>query len=430
MNPSRTGWFRAYIEFRRAHPLPETLPTLGVKILEDTGLHNESDQAVYFLLQPTGLLYGAPLRQPFPDGDSAPIRFQDRSARAMTIHLDAMMACLVAERRYLLAGLRDESDPLDAAIQLVKEYHLHIPAEYRAHAFTPPSLRGLLRRRDEHAAFEKEFARRVLVTGNLLLLRTPIANIFLFLDLYHCLLWQRKRLLEGASPEEALPAQYHEQMAQREALLKVPRAGWALIERFLRASMLPRDRRDALRKMARKGIAFDEIELPDMPWLIRRYFLGLTVMTAYLDQTLTEEELALLEKAVDKLGLWHEELDQSRAAFESFIVTHGRAISFGHSLKLFNVAEHLREQAQMTVLKNLDSVVREIKETHELYALLIKSTHTPLSAEEKRRVRAQLLDVIKTIPALAIFALPGGGVILPILIRLLPFNLLPSSFED
>lgn len=441
MNPSRTGWFRAYIEYRRAHPLPSQLPTLGVKLLEDQGLHNESDQAIYFLLQPTGLLYGAPLRPAFPDGESPPIRFQDRSERAMTIHLDAIMACLVAERRYLLAGLDDESDPLEAAIETVKEYHLHLPHEYQTRAIALPSLGSLFRRRDEHAAFEAEFARRVLVRGNLWLLRAPLANIFLFLDLYHCLLWQRKRLLEGADPARDLPEQYHQQMAQRETVVKLivatlyterkmASAGWRLVERFLSASMLPRGRRAALRAIARQGIAFDEVYIPETPWLIRRYFLGLIVMTAYLDRTITEDEQALLEKAVDKLGLWREELDQSRAAFETFLLTHGRATSFGHSLKLFNVAEHLREQATVLVMKNLDRVVREIRETHELYALLIKSTHTPLTAGEKRRVRAQLLDVIKTIPALAIFALPGGGIILPILIKLLPFNLLPSSFED
>ena len=45
-------------------------------------------------------------------------------------------------------------------------------------------------------------------------------------------------------------------------------------------------------------------------------------------------------------------------------------------------------------------------------------------------MRAQLIDLAKTIPALAIFAAPGGMLLLPILLKLLPFNLLPSSFAD
>ena len=53
-----------------------------------------------------------------------------------------------------------------------------------------------------------------------------------------------------------------------------------------------------------------------------------------------------------------------------------------------------------------------------------------LTAGEKDKVREQLIDLAKTIPALAIFAAPGGMLLLPILIKLLPFNLLPSSFVD
>jgi hypothetical protein len=45
-------------------------------------------------------------------------------------------------------------------------------------------------------------------------------------------------------------------------------------------------------------------------------------------------------------------------------------------------------------------------------------------------MRAQLIDVAKAIPALAIFAAPGGMLLLVALAKVLPFNLLPSSFQD
>src|SRR5207302_123907 len=53
-----------------------------------------------------------------------------------------------------------------------------------------------------------------------------------------------------------------------------------------------------------------------------------------------------------------------------------------------------------------------------------------LTDVERKKVRDQLIDLAKTIPALAIFAAPGGMLLLPILLKLLPFNLLPSSFND
>jgi hypothetical protein len=39
------------------------------------------------------------------------------------------------------------------------------------------------------------------------------------------------------------------------------------------------------------------------------------------------------------------------------------------------------------------------------------------------------VDVAKAVPALAIFAAPGGMLLLPILAKLLPFSLLPSAWE-
>ena len=53
-----------------------------------------------------------------------------------------------------------------------------------------------------------------------------------------------------------------------------------------------------------------------------------------------------------------------------------------------------------------------------------------LSAEERRKMRAQLIDVAKAIPALAIFAAPGGILLLIALAKVLPFNILPSAFQD
>ena len=70
------------------------------------------------------------------------------------------------------------------------------------------------------------------------------------------------------------------------------------------------------------------------------------------------------------------------------------------------------------------------KETKELSELLFKATTTPLTMEEKQKVQHQLMDIAKTIPALAIFALPGGGILLPHTNKLLPFNILPSSFQE
>jgi hypothetical protein len=68
-------------------------------------------------------------------------------------------------------------------------------------------------------------------------------------------------------------------------------------------------------------------------------------------------------------------------------------------------------------------------QSKELVYLISQSTKRELNAEEKAKVKAQLYDIFKSIPSLAIFALPGGGVLLPIIIKFIP-QLLPSAFNE
>ena len=42
---------------------------------------------------------------------------------------------------------------------------------------------------------------------------------------------------------------------------------------------------------------------------------------------------------------------------------------------------------------------------------------------------AQLIDVAKAVPALALLAAPGGLLLLPLLAKVLPWNVLPSAWE-
>ena len=90
----------------------------------------------------------------------------------------------------------------------------------------------------------------------------------------------------------------------------------------------------------------------------------------------------------------------------------------------------MNDKVFLLVKKNVGNIMKEIEETKELSELLVKATTTTLTIEEKQKVQDQLMDGAKTIPALAIFALPGGGILLPILIKVLPFNILPSSFQE
>jgi hypothetical protein len=93
-------------------------------------------------------------------------------------------------------------------------------------------------------------------------------------------------------------------------------------------------------------------------------------------------------------------------------------------------ADKVADRVGTAVTQNLGALVTEIRETGELGTLLARAAAGQrLSAEEKRKIRTQLVDLAKAVPALALFAAPGGALLLPLLVKLLPFNLLPSAWE-
>lgn len=93
-------------------------------------------------------------------------------------------------------------------------------------------------------------------------------------------------------------------------------------------------------------------------------------------------------------------------------------------------ADQVVEKVSDAVTENLEAVMTEVRETGELGQLLAKAASgRTLTGVEKRKVKEQLIDLAKAVPALAIFAAPGGMLLLPLLAKLLPFNVLPSSWD-
>lgn len=90
----------------------------------------------------------------------------------------------------------------------------------------------------------------------------------------------------------------------------------------------------------------------------------------------------------------------------------------------------MKKQEVLDLLeKNKNSLFQEIEESKELVFLLKESTHRKLNNEEKEKVKEQLLDICKSIPAFTVFMLPGGAILLPLLIKFIP-KLLPSAFRE
>lgn len=161
-----------------------------------------------------------------------------------------------------------------------------------------------------------------------------------------------------------------------------------------------------------------------------QYFLDVACLTVWEDQSLDYKESDFIFGIGKDMGIKEREIARSLEDVTRFFDANAKKIPV---LKDTNLAvqfyDSMSKIVDKLILRNSKRLQKELSESKELVYLLSKSTTRELTAEEKKKVQNQLLDIFKSIPSLAIFILPGGAVLLPIFIKLIP-KLLPSSFDE
>ena len=122
--------------------------------------------------------------------------------------------------------------------------------------------------------------------------------------------------------------------------------------------------------------------------------------------------------------------DHEDVALVTFEANYGLLDRIAPSGLLSRVRERLFERAEDVLKRNAKRIIAEVAETRELLELLAESAVRPLTQDEEAKVKEQLMDFVRAIPALAIFAAPGGSILLPLIARYLRINFAPSSFVD
>ncbi|MCA1827195.1 MAG: hypothetical protein LC689_09700 [Myxococcales bacterium] len=204
------------------------------------------------------------------------------------------------------------------------------------------------------------------------------------------------------------------------------------IEQVIRSQRLPVREARMLRRALNHPREVEQIAPALHSEALRRFGLTQVLLAALVDRKFEAGEIAFVERLARAARIDAEQLARLEVEVDDFYRKHKDALT---ALRLAEAPEGLPHalttRLEAAVLDNIDRLLQEIRETGELAELLGKaSVGTTLTPAEKVKVREQLIDLAKTIPALAIFAAPGGMLLLPILIKLLPFNLLPSSFID
>ena len=160
------------------------------------------------------------------------------------------------------------------------------------------------------------------------------------------------------------------------------------------------------------------------------YLIDIAGMALWSDGKIENNEVYFLHSLAETISVPDDFVKQSIDSTDAFIKKHKKEIPY---FNYSNPVKHFYDQTTQSVVtlisRNKNRLIKEIVQSKELMVLLAYSTRRDLDEKEKKKVKKQLLEICKTIPSLTIFLLPGGSLLLPILIKFIP-TLLPSAFNE
>lgn len=179
------------------------------------------------------------------------------------------------------------------------------------------------------------------------------------------------------------------------------------------------------------NLNIEELELNFFSQEIEKYYLiDLAGLALWSDGVIENNEAYFLHKLAESLSVSDDFVHKSMIETNDFISKNmGKISYFNYSNPVKHFYEHTTQNVSTLIGRNKNRLVKEILQSKELVRLLAESTKRDLDDKEKKKIKKQLLEICKSIPSLTIFLLPGGSLLLPILIRFIP-TLLPSAFNE
>ena len=162
----------------------------------------------------------------------------------------------------------------------------------------------------------------------------------------------------------------------------------------------------------------------------KHYILDIACMSTWSDRVIDKNELIFLNKLGANLSLTPLRVNKSVKVVNHFYTANKDNIALLSSKNIVkSFYDNSSKMVNKLISRNSKRLYQELKDSKELMILISQSTVRDLSDEESKKVQEQLLDIFKSIPSLAIFLLPGGALLLPLVVKFIP-KLLPSAFDD
>jgi len=413
MDLTEKGWLQKYIEYRKEI----AAPIMGEK--------GDMEKLIYKTFQPTGIMYGHPLN--LPDFITLDLGDWPVKERTKLIFTEAIISSgiIVGSAKN---GVSDFLF-LPHFPQKVIEFY----STMKSKGF---SLFSSKRNKTNFQIAEKLLNKRVVVKAgwNASFWQGFFQNLLLFSDVLVMINYLKNGQIDGVKEKQ-------EKLRIR-ALTIMAAAAFAdgeidaserkLFEFFVESAELNSIQKKKMMALLDSSPDLKTIENFDNEnWLEKKYLLELAILTVWADRNLELEEEEFLIDLSKKMGFDEVELNASMAAIESFVMNNWLRVHYLQSKQNYLiVSKRLTGRMSKIALKYKHEISNEIKESKELVHLINKSRTSTLTVGEKIKIRQQLIDILKSVPAFVIIALPFSFLTLPILFKILPKSVFPSSFDE
>jgi hypothetical protein len=394
MNPSAKGWIRKHLP----HFITETLPYLG----------NETD--VYTQFRTSGFIYGTSIKT-LNNADTKKLHLTEEELTKVNL-FDALC--------YIYFQTIENASEKDCVLSIIEFYKSLNSKNYTF--LKLPSISKY----SEFEALETILQRRIQTNESFIKKNFShlVTNALLFIDVLafdHFLMYENDTLKYAKHLEATVIKSICLSLKQKENKEEYDELLLKLFKSSVRYNTIINDNATDV-----SDLSIDSLSEP----LERYYVLDMSCLAVWDDNRLDNTEFQFIYELGDELSIKNEYIEQALTHVHFFIETHKNKIAF---FQYSNPVKHFYKQTNRTVkvlvIRNRKRLLKELSESKELVILLGQSTLRDLNDMEKQKVKEQLLDICKSIPSLAIFLVPGGSILLPILIKFIP-KLLPSAFNE
>jgi hypothetical protein len=411
MNPGKKGWLQEYLDFRKN------------KFGEYQANKNKAalpDQALYRIIQPTGLMYGQSISV-IEHTDSTQWKEKDRLKILLT-------ECLVGSSIIFSARSGKDGESLqsiiDRTIEGIGSFYNHVFPEIATSGTT-----WLGKRKSPVELAEQILEKRIdSIAKNDNFWVNFFHRSLLFIDIYIFSEWVHTRGDQMVADffkfqrEELRLSVVKVITSAAHANQTVEFEERKLLEYFLQSANLSSDKKKEAFAIFEQGVEVEGLDLPTHnSWLLRKYFLEMAVLTTWADKQVEEKEMVFLRRLAKHLSFSTPDLESSILALEGFVLQHWVELSeLQNKIGYEAVSERYISRMAEMVKQNKSRLLQEARHNKIMLELLKRANADDWKMEEKLQLRDQLIELLKTIPSFSMVTLPHNFLTLPVMMRILP----------